>query len=37
MSGDTSVAPGGHNLLALGDTAEPPKVAVVWGILPILD
>lgn len=25
MSGDTSVAPGGHDLLAWGDTAEAPR------------
>lgn len=37
MAGDTSVAPGGHDLLAWGDTTEPLKVALVWGIFPILD
>lgn len=36
MSGDTSVAPSGHDLLAWGDTTEAPKVAVVWGIFLIL-
>lgn len=36
MSGDTSVAPDGHNLLAWGDTAVSPKVAMVWGIFFIL-